>query len=79
MIVSVSFHRIADMKMNFEYDDISKLIMMEVCQEMYDKGFEFSVCSVENKIKEFIISNNRICPIVDKSIEDNMTEKYTEI
>ena len=77
---SNSLHqRINETKQNIKNADISNLIMMELCQEMYDKGFEFSVRSVEDEIKEFIISNNRICPIVDKSIDDNMTEKYTEI
>ena len=57
-------HLIADMKMNFKHDDTSELIMMEVCQEMYDKGYDFTVHSISNAIKEFIIENGKIAPVL---------------
>ena len=63
--------RINETKIETNEVDISKLIMMEVCQEMYDKGFEFSTHNVKHKIKEFIISNNKICPILENSDEEN--------
>ena len=57
-------HLITDMKMNFKYDDVSELIMMEVCQEMYDKGYDFSVHNINRAIKEFIIENGKITPVL---------------
>ena len=50
--------------MNFKYDDVSEFIMMEVCQEMYDKGYDFSVHNINSAIKEFIIENGKIAPVL---------------
>ena len=44
--------------------NLSKLIMMEVCQEMYDKGYDFTVHNISNAIKEFIIENGKIAPVL---------------
>ena len=68
---SVLHQRIYETKIEKNGVDIPNFIMMEVCQEMYDKGFEFSTHNVKHKIKEFIISNDKICPISENSDEDN--------
>lgn len=56
--------KIREAKCNLKNTDISELIMMEVCQEMYDKGYDFTVHNISNAIKEFIIENGKIAPVL---------------
>ena len=55
--------RIADITEESEYGYDSEFMMMQVCQEMYDKGFEFVSDKIKNEsFESFFIEDGKLRP-----------------